>query len=146
MDSSRKVVTFLLTVAMAVAPLQGSMAKGGEMSGADPHADHHTNGSDLPDATPHRCSHRNHDTHSGVINESPGSGDDETLQTVSSTPGCNCGDGYCSCCGKVSVPVLPSIYTTVSIWPQSELIQTFALFTGTFVLVKTRPPTVNYSI
>jgi len=146
MGTNRTVVTFLLTVAMSVAPLQGTMAKDSEMSGADPHADHQPNGSGLPDDAPHRCSHRSHDTHSDVTSELSGFGDDETLQTVSSTPGCNCGDGYCSCCGKVSVPVLPSVYTTVSISPQSELIQTFALFTGTFVLVKTRPPTVNYSI
>jgi len=146
MGTNRTVVTFLLTVAMSVAPLQGTMAKDSEMSGAGPHADHQPNESGLPGDAPHRCSHHSHNTDSNVTNEFSGSGDDETLQTVSSTPGCNCGDGNCSCCGKVSVPVLPSIYSTVYLSPQSEQIQTFTLFTGTFVLVKTRPPTVNHSV
>jgi len=145
MEANRQVITLLLTVAMAVAPLQGSMANDSEMSGASSHAQHRTQESDLPDAPP-SCSHHNHDTQSGVTHGFAGSSDDEILQTVSSAPGCNCGDGYCSCCGKVSIPGLPSIYSIARISSQSELVQTFSLFTGTFVLVKTRPPTLNYSI
>jgi len=136
---NRQVITLFLTVAVAVAPLQGLMANDSKMPGT------HAIQSAQHDAPP-SCVHHHDDTQSSVTHVLPEAEADETLPTVSSTPGCKCGDGYCACCSKVSVSVLPSIYTTVYISPQAEQIQTFSLFTGTFVLVKTRPPRLINSV
>lgn len=143
MEVNRQVVTLLLTVTIVVAPLQGTMANETEMS--DVHAGH-AEQSALPDASP-SCSHHDHHPDSGAADTNPDSAGNQVGQSVSSKPGCNCSANCnCSCCSKVSTPVLPSVYSTIWVSTQTtERIQTFFLFTGTFVLVRTRPPTFGHS-
>ncbi len=144
MEASRQVLTFLLSIAMTVAPLQGVASGHGQMSDVhvehakdvmlrDGHSEHSAAGSDAHCA--HNLDEANHSHDAGKV-QMPA----RALRATGMTPLCDCSDN-CQCCHKVLTPAIPSLYTTMRVSFQIEPVHILSRYTGTFVLVKTRPPT-----
>jgi len=151
MGTSRRAVAFLLTVTVTVAPMQGAMAEHDEMSGAETERmEIYTELSSTSSVESPGCSHHpdNGTYPDGFVASHNTRRGETTTQSVGDAHACNCDENcQCACCNKsTTAPALPSLFLAILISSQTEEIQTYLLFSSTFVLVQTRPPTSRYLV
>lgn len=156
MGYGRRVTAFLLIAALAAAPLRGAMAGGMHM-----HGGHQTMSRAEPALAPMRVgvivaalpasAHCNRD-HNPPVPEPAHFQHDAASRLGAGDPlavmggSCHC-DGNCHCaCNARLAPALPSAYTVVSVPRVAGRFQCFSLSPGTFVLIKTRPPTLTFAV
>lgn len=145
MDYGRRVTAFLLIVALAAAPLRGVAAAGAHMHGGHYMAPLRVGVSATALPSSNHCSH---DSVLATLEPTPvhpeamgDMGAGEPLAAMDSS--CRCHD-HCHCGGNARLaPALPSTYSVASVPNVGDQFQRFSPSHGTFVLLKTRPPTVT---